>query len=249
MDRILKNNGEEDIMDDNFSYLLNDVLRIMIEANLFNNISDENKELFFTRLLNIIEENHCNKKEVLEDIGQEIGICYCCFKVKKVFEYGKCIDCSIQENQYKIGRLLDKYQSKGNLITLHDNTLEKQQSRVYYDELEEWDTLEMGLACYKKDYTMSNFPKRSIAGTEIYLARFLAILLETKTESQTLEIFRSKGFSHPDMMTRRLYEDVDMGDNSKTTFLKVNNLLRFNKFWSYVDILNIHIIEDDMKVK
>ena len=40
-------------------------------------------------------------------------------------------------------------------------------------------------------------------------------------------------------------EDI-MDDNSKAIFVKVSNLLRYNKFCSYADIFNIHIIEDGM---
>ncbi|MGL4362446.1 MAG: hypothetical protein ACRCSG_04085 [Cellulosilyticaceae bacterium] len=117
------------------SYLMNDMLALMMEFKMFENISSEEKKDFFDKLLIMIQQNDCNSGEVLEDIGEELGVCYYCFGIKDSFEDGICIDCCIEGSQSRISGFLKKYGTKENLISKLDEDLEKDQARRLYNDL------------------------------------------------------------------------------------------------------------------
>lgn len=78
------------------SYMLNDVLCLLIKYDFFEGMSDEKKEKFVNELVSIGNGHDCNSGEILEGLSDYLKICYCCGKVKDSFEEGEdiCTDCS-----------------------------------------------------------------------------------------------------------------------------------------------------------
>ncbi len=230
----------------NGSYLINDMLKMMLELKMFENISAEEKKHFFDKLTRLIRRNDCNPGEVLEDIGEELGICYYCFGLKAIFEEGECIDFCMEGSQSRINRFLKKYGTKENLIDKLAEDLDKNQARRFYNDLKAWDELEIARDCYSKGYTRTKIPEKCTGTTEIYLARLLADLRENKRKDEVSEILKYKGFSHVETVVRRLCTDIDLEDHSNETFIKTKNLLRFNDFWEYWHILNAHLADESL---
>lgn len=77
------------------SYMLNDVLYIAKEIGIFEAIGEEKSRKFALELINKIgREYDCNDGEILESIGNELGICYCCLEETYELDYsGLCKNC------------------------------------------------------------------------------------------------------------------------------------------------------------
>lgn len=76
------------------SYMLNEVLCTAKDMGIFETIGKEKARKFALSLIEIGEDYDCNNGEILEDIGKELGICYCCLKGKCEVDYsGLCKDC------------------------------------------------------------------------------------------------------------------------------------------------------------
>lgn len=77
----------------NGSYILNGVLQIAKEVGIFETIGEEKSREFILKIVKLGRGNDCNVGEILEDIGEELGICYCCLGESDNIEDGICIDC------------------------------------------------------------------------------------------------------------------------------------------------------------
>lgn len=76
------------------SYMLNEVLCTAKDMGIFEGIGKEKARKFALALIDIGEDYDCNNGEIFEDIGKELGICYCCLKEKSEIDYsGLCKDC------------------------------------------------------------------------------------------------------------------------------------------------------------
>jgi len=75
------------------SYMLNDVLDTAKDMGIFEAIGKEKTREFVLKMIEIGEKNDCNDGEILEGIGEELGMCYCCLKETNDMEHGLCREC------------------------------------------------------------------------------------------------------------------------------------------------------------
>jgi hypothetical protein len=76
------------------SYMLNDVLRTAKDMNIFESIGKEKSHEFALEIIKIGRHYDCNNGEILENIGAELEICYCCLKeTDELDDYGLCKKC------------------------------------------------------------------------------------------------------------------------------------------------------------
>lgn len=73
--------------------MLNEVLYIAKDMGIFEAVGKEKTREFAMKLVKIGRDYDCNDGEVLEDIGEELGICYCCLKETDDIEDGRCKEC------------------------------------------------------------------------------------------------------------------------------------------------------------
>lgn len=75
------------------SYMLNSVLEIVKEIGISELIGKEKYRELALELIKLGNRNDCNAGEILEDIGREVGLCYCCLEASDDIEDDICIDC------------------------------------------------------------------------------------------------------------------------------------------------------------
>ena len=73
--------------------MLNEVLILLEKRGYFSHMNPLEIKTFIGEILNIGNEYDCNDGEILEDIGESLGICYDCLKFSKVLDYGRCPSC------------------------------------------------------------------------------------------------------------------------------------------------------------
>lgn len=75
------------------SYMLNDVLKILEQESVFQFLGKEKTQKLIFDVLKVSNQYDCNPGEILEDIGEKIGICYCCQNTAEEFYNGICQTC------------------------------------------------------------------------------------------------------------------------------------------------------------
>ena len=70
------------------SYMLNEVLYTAKNSGIFEAIGKEKARKFVLALIDIGENYDCNNGEILEEIGKELGLCYCCLSEAEDINYG-----------------------------------------------------------------------------------------------------------------------------------------------------------------
>lgn len=75
------------------SYMLNEVLQIVIEKQIIKQEEKEKLREFALELLKLGRHYDCNDGEILENINEEIGICYCCWEATEDLQRGLCRTC------------------------------------------------------------------------------------------------------------------------------------------------------------
>ena len=78
-------------------YMLNRVLTLLEERRFFADLEPDEICEFLSEIAKIGYNYDCNSGEILEGIGERLGICYCCMKPAESFEYGVCSSC-LQED-------------------------------------------------------------------------------------------------------------------------------------------------------
>jgi hypothetical protein len=71
----------------------NDVLVTAKGKGIFEAVGKEKAREFAMELVKIGRDYDCNDGEVLEDIGEELEICYYCLKEANDIEDGLCKEC------------------------------------------------------------------------------------------------------------------------------------------------------------
>ena len=74
------------------SYMLNDVLHLLNEQSVFDFLGKEKTQKL---VLDIIMKSHqydCNPGEILEGLGEQIGVCYSCCETAEEFSHEKHYD-------------------------------------------------------------------------------------------------------------------------------------------------------------
>jgi hypothetical protein len=82
------------------SYLLNEVLLSAKETGIFKAISQKKKVTFLKEVLRTGADYDCNPGEILENLGDDIGICYCCSEESKTLKEGLCPECYSEDDSY-----------------------------------------------------------------------------------------------------------------------------------------------------
>jgi hypothetical protein len=75
------------------SYMLNSVLCIADEMDILKTIGMEKSHQFVMKLIKLGNCYDCNNGEILEKIGENLGICYCCLAKTDDLDDGLCKKC------------------------------------------------------------------------------------------------------------------------------------------------------------
>ena len=75
------------------SYMLNEVLLMLEEQSVFKLLGKEKTQALVTGIIKMSHRYDCNSGEILEDIGERVGICYYCEKPAQDFHDGICKSC------------------------------------------------------------------------------------------------------------------------------------------------------------
>ena len=75
------------------SHLLNGTLEIFYKYDAFTLIGEEKTQKLISEILSLSNVYDCNYGEILEDIGEKLGFCYCCGNKADVLERGLCVEC------------------------------------------------------------------------------------------------------------------------------------------------------------
>lgn len=75
------------------SYMLNEVLSIAKEMGVSDSIGKEAFRKFALKLVKIGYNYDCNSGEILDNFGEELGICYCCLEQTDALVHGRCQKC------------------------------------------------------------------------------------------------------------------------------------------------------------
>ncbi|MEE4359370.1 MAG: hypothetical protein V2I97_23060 [Desulfococcaceae bacterium] len=75
------------------SYMLNAVLELLEENDIFKMIGKDKTLELIKGIIKISHREDCNTGEILEDIGERLGICYYCLNYAENLEYGLCPEC------------------------------------------------------------------------------------------------------------------------------------------------------------
>lgn len=74
------------------SYMLRDVLALLEKRGFFANQEPEAIQQFLNEVLKIGDGHDCNHGEILDGIGERIGVCYGCVKLAEL-DHGLCQSC------------------------------------------------------------------------------------------------------------------------------------------------------------
>ena len=75
------------------SYLLNEVLRLLEERGLFTQLGPETTQQLVRDIVRLSSRYDCNRGEILEEIGERLGICYLCLSANSDLIHGECGSC------------------------------------------------------------------------------------------------------------------------------------------------------------
>ena len=77
--------------------MLNRVLTLLEGKRFFADLEPDEICEFLNEIVKIADDYDCNSGEILEGIGERLGICYYCMKPAESYEYGVCSSC-LQED-------------------------------------------------------------------------------------------------------------------------------------------------------
>lgn len=75
------------------SYLLNAVINLLDEHKVFETIGKDNTQSLISEILKLKWDWDLNAGEILDGIGEKLGICYECGKYGDKLDYGVCMKC------------------------------------------------------------------------------------------------------------------------------------------------------------
>ena len=75
------------------SRMLNRILKMLEQEAVFEHLGKDSSQIVVQKILSISNFYDCNSGEVLEEIGERLGICSCCYKVAEKFQDGLCQNC------------------------------------------------------------------------------------------------------------------------------------------------------------
>ncbi len=75
------------------SYMLNRVLEMLEGKGILADLGQEKAQKLLTDTVRISHDYDCNSGEILDGIGERLGICYNCLEPGSEFDGGVCRDC------------------------------------------------------------------------------------------------------------------------------------------------------------
>ena len=75
------------------SYMLNSLLTMIERESFFSDIGPEKTAEFIDHVRVLVLHHDGNPGEVLEGIGERLGICYQCFQQCDELHHGECASC------------------------------------------------------------------------------------------------------------------------------------------------------------
>ena len=75
------------------SYMLNDVLNILDKESIFEHLGRERTQNLALKILDLSFDYDCNPGEILEGIGDRVGVCYMCRNRSDEFIGNVCKKC------------------------------------------------------------------------------------------------------------------------------------------------------------
>jgi recombinational DNA repair protein RecR len=75
------------------SYLLNEVLHLLEERGVFTQMGPETAQRLVLDIVKLSYRYDCNSGEILEEIGERLGICLRCLTAKSDLIEGMCRSC------------------------------------------------------------------------------------------------------------------------------------------------------------
>ena len=75
------------------SYTLNEILKMLEQEAVFEHLGKDSSQTVVQKILDISNYYDCNSGEILDEIGERLGICYCCRKIAEKFQDGLCQNC------------------------------------------------------------------------------------------------------------------------------------------------------------
>ena len=79
------------------SYMLNDVLKMLDQYSVFDALGKEKTQSLVLEIIKISYQCDCNPGEILDGIGEHIGICHYCMNPADDFHDGVCKKCYEQD--------------------------------------------------------------------------------------------------------------------------------------------------------
>jgi hypothetical protein len=73
------------------SFFLNEILTLLEEYKFFKKLGSVKTLEFINEAIQLCED--CNNGEILDEIGERLGICYMCVEYAKKLEDGICSAC------------------------------------------------------------------------------------------------------------------------------------------------------------
>jgi recombinational DNA repair protein RecR len=75
------------------SYMLNDVLRMLERYSVFDMLGDKKTQELVLEIVRMSDDYDCNVDEILDNIGEHVGVCYDCLRPAREFRDGICKEC------------------------------------------------------------------------------------------------------------------------------------------------------------
>ena len=75
------------------SYMLNSLLTMIERESFFSDIGPEKTAEFMFHIRRLVLDHDGNSGEVLDGIGERLGICYQCFRQSDELDDGECSSC------------------------------------------------------------------------------------------------------------------------------------------------------------
>jgi hypothetical protein len=76
------------------SYLLNNIITIMDGYQIFDVLGREKTQQFVIEIVKKAQrQDDCNPGEILDGLGEKLGVCYYCLKPANEFIDGLCLNC------------------------------------------------------------------------------------------------------------------------------------------------------------
>jgi len=75
------------------SYMLGDVLELLDENKIFEMVGKDETLSLIKDIIRISDRYDCNPGEILDGVGERLGICYYCLNYAEKLERGLCPNC------------------------------------------------------------------------------------------------------------------------------------------------------------